>query len=43
LRNHGGLKARGFPGGASGVYQAVEAATQLRVSWNESNRGAKYD
>ena len=26
----GGLKARGFPGGASGVYQAVEAATQLR-------------
>jgi len=27
----GGLKARGFPGGATGVYQAVEAATQLRV------------
>lgn len=26
----GGLKARGFPGGASGVYQAVEAALQLR-------------
>jgi len=26
----GGLKARGFPGGATGVYQAVEAATQLR-------------
>jgi acetyl-CoA C-acetyltransferase len=26
----GGLKARGFPGGASGVYQAIEAATQLR-------------
>jgi acetyl-CoA C-acetyltransferase len=26
----GGLKARGFPGGASGVYQAVEAAMQLR-------------
>ncbi|HEY2982435.1 MAG TPA: thiolase domain-containing protein [Anaerolineales bacterium] len=26
----GGLKARGFPGGASGVYQAVEAAIQLR-------------
>lgn len=26
----GGLKARGNPGGASGVYQAVEAATQLR-------------
>ena len=26
----GGLKARGFTGGASGVYQAVEAALQLR-------------
>jgi len=26
----GGLKARGFPGGASGVYQALEAVTQLR-------------
>jgi acetyl-CoA C-acetyltransferase len=26
----GGLKARGFPGGATGVYQALEAATQLR-------------
>lgn len=26
----GGLKARGNPGGASGVYQAVEAATQLQ-------------
>jgi acetyl-CoA C-acetyltransferase len=26
----GGLKARGFPGGATGVYQAVETALQLR-------------
>ena len=26
----GGLKARGFPGGATGVYQAVEATQQLR-------------
>jgi acetyl-CoA C-acetyltransferase len=26
----GGMKARGFPGGAAGVYQAVEAAIQLR-------------
>jgi acetyl-CoA C-acetyltransferase len=26
----GGLKARGFPGGATGVYQAIEAAMQLR-------------
>lgn len=28
----GGLKARGFTGGASGVYQAVEATQQLRGS-----------
>ena len=26
----GGMKARGYPGGAAGVYQAVEAVTQLR-------------
>lgn len=26
----GGMKARGFPGGAAGVYQAVEATMQLR-------------
>ena len=26
----GGLKARGYPGGATGVYQAVEATIQLR-------------
>jgi acetyl-CoA C-acetyltransferase len=26
----GGLKARGYPGGASGIYQAVEAVLQLR-------------
>ncbi len=26
----GGMKARGFPGGAAGVYQAVEAVVQLR-------------
>jgi acetyl-CoA C-acetyltransferase len=26
----GGMKARGFPGGASGVYQSVEATLQLR-------------
>ncbi len=24
------MKARGFPGGAAGVYQVVEAVTQLR-------------
>ena len=28
----GGMKARGFPGGAAGVYQAVDAVTQLRSS-----------
>ena len=28
----GGLKARGHPGGATGVYQAVEACMQLRGS-----------
>jgi acetyl-CoA C-acetyltransferase len=27
----GGLKARGFPGGAAGLYQAVEASYQLRA------------
>jgi acetyl-CoA C-acetyltransferase len=27
----GGMKARGFAGGAAGVYQAVEATLQLRV------------
>jgi acetyl-CoA C-acetyltransferase len=26
----GGMKARGFAGGASGVYQAVDTVTQLR-------------
>jgi acetyl-CoA C-acetyltransferase len=39
----GGLKARGFPGGATGVYQAVEAALQLRgeAGPNQLN-GARY-
>jgi acetyl-CoA C-acetyltransferase len=32
----GGLKARGNPGGASGVYQAVEATIQLRGSAGSS-------
>jgi len=27
----GGLKARGYPGGATGVYQAVEATSRLRT------------
>ncbi|HJS17359.1 MAG TPA: thiolase domain-containing protein, partial [Anaerolineales bacterium] len=26
----GGMKARGFPGGAAGVYQAVDSVAQLR-------------
>ncbi len=30
IATFGGLKARGNPGGATGVYQAVEAALQLR-------------
>jgi acetyl-CoA C-acetyltransferase len=30
IATFGGLKARGNPGGATGVYQAVEAAIQLR-------------
>ena len=30
LATFGGLKARGYPGGAAGVYQAVEAVLQLR-------------
>jgi acetyl-CoA C-acetyltransferase len=36
----GGLKARGFPGGATGVYQAVEATLQLqgRAGQNQLNR-----
>jgi acetyl-CoA C-acetyltransferase len=29
----GGMKARGFPGGAAGVYQAVDAVTQL---WSQA-------
>jgi acetyl-CoA C-acetyltransferase len=39
----GGLKARGFPGGATGVYQAVEAVLQLRgeAGPNQVN-GARY-
>lgn len=32
----GGLKARGFPGGATGVYQAVEAVLQLRGEAGEN-------
>jgi acetyl-CoA C-acetyltransferase len=39
----GGLKARGFTGGASGVYQAVEATQQLRGSAGHNQiSGAKY-
>ena len=38
----GGLKARGFPGGATGVYQAVEAVTQLRGAAGANQiRGAR--
>ncbi len=36
ILTQGGLKARGNPGGATGVYQAVEAALQLRGEANKS-------
>jgi acetyl-CoA C-acetyltransferase len=39
----GGMKARGFAGGASGVYQAVEAVTQLRGQAGKNQvAGARY-
>jgi acetyl-CoA C-acetyltransferase len=39
----GGMKARGYPGGASGVYQAVEAVTQLRGQAGKNQlAGARY-
>ena len=39
----GGMKARGFAGGASGVYQAVEAVTQLRGQAGANQiAGAQY-
>ena len=39
----GGLKARGFAGGATGVYQAVEATLQLqgRAGENQLNRAKR--
>lgn len=38
----GGLKARGFPGGATGVYQIVESVLQLRGEAGDSQvKGAK--
>jgi acetyl-CoA C-acetyltransferase len=38
----GGLKARGYPGGATGVYQAVEAVLQLqdRAGKNQIRRAS---
>jgi acetyl-CoA C-acetyltransferase len=39
----GGMKARGFAGGASGVYQAVEAVAQLRGQAGKNQlEGAKF-
>ncbi|MEK6221193.1 MAG: thiolase domain-containing protein [Chloroflexota bacterium] len=36
IATFGGLKARGNPGGATGIYQAVEAAIQLRGQAGEN-------
>jgi acetyl-CoA C-acetyltransferase len=42
MATFGGLKARGNPGGATGIYQAVEAVLQLRGQAGASQvRGAK--
>ncbi len=42
ISTFGGLKARGYPGGATGVYQIVEAATQLMGLAEENQvKGAK--
>ncbi len=39
----GGMKARGFPGGAAGVYQAVEAVIQLRGQAGKNQvEGARF-
>ena len=39
----GGMKARGFPGGAAGVYQAVEATLQLRGQAGKNQvEGARF-
>lgn len=39
ISTFGGLKARGNPGGATGVYQAVEAALQLRGQAGQNQIG----
>jgi len=39
ISTFGGLKARGNPGGAAGVYQAVEAVLQLRRQAGENQVG----
>jgi acetyl-CoA C-acetyltransferase len=42
IATFGGLKARGNPGGATGVYQAVEAVLQLRAQAGDNQvAGAK--
>lgn len=42
IATFGGMKARGYPGGAAGIYQAVEAAIQLRGQAGENQvPGAK--
>lgn len=42
IATFGGMKARGYPGGAAGIYQAVEAVLQLRAQAGENQvPGAK--
>ena len=42
ISTFGGLKARGYPGGATGIYQAVEAVLQLRgIAGANQVNGAK--
>jgi acetyl-CoA C-acetyltransferase len=42
ISTFGGLKARGYPGGATGVYQIVEAVIQLMgLAGDNQVKGAK--
>lgn len=43
ISTFGGLKARGNPGGATGVYQVVEVALQLRGEAGENQARPQYE